>query len=187
MIRTMGMAGLLVLAAARLALAAGDPVGDLYGEEGSAGFVEPKAWQEQTFHLPPYPDLESRELIEVDLALNHFPFSLFIDPASLAIGEDGVVRYTAILRSRSGAANVFYEGIRCSRGQYRRYAYGGADGFRMAGNSRWRYIRGSGAEPYLQVLLDHFLCPSPGPGRERVLLRRLRQPNPDNFMYGEEE
>ncbi len=181
------MLGLLALIVAKAAVAAGDPVGDVYGDDDGSKFVEPKAWKEQGISLPAYPDTDSRELIEVDLLLNKFPFRLFIDPASVSIGEDRVVRYTAILKSRSGASNVFYEGIRCSRAQYRRYAYGSRDGFHLAGNSRWRYIRDTGADPYLEVLLDHFMCPSPGPGREAVLLRRLRQPNPANFMYGEEE
>ncbi|TCK17455.1 CNP1-like family protein [Thiogranum longum] len=192
MIKNIGYAGVLVLGCVVLSVTAAgeDPVfGDLYGEEGSAGFVEGKAWEEQGLVLPAYPDVESRDLIEVDLLLKNYPFRLLIDPASVSVGKDGVVRYTAIIKSRSGATNVIYEGIRCSRGQYRRYAFGGQAGFQLAMNSRWRYIRGGerGAEAYLKVLYDHFICPSPAPGKPGPVLRRLRAPNPDNFFYGEEE
>lgn len=193
MIKTICCAGMLVLGLAvpPATVAAEDPLfGDLYGEEGgSPGFVEGKAWKEQRLVLPAYPDTESRDLIEVDLLLRNFPFRLFIDPASVSVGEDRVVRYTAIIKSRSGATNVVYEGIRCARGQYRRYAFGGPDGFQLAMNSRWRYIRGSehGVYAYLKVLYDNFICPAPPPGKPGAVLRRLRAPNPDNFFYNEEE
>lgn len=192
MIKQICCTGFLVLLLALCtAAAAEDPVfGDVYGEEGgSPGFVEGKAWKEQHLVLPAYPDAGSRNLIKVDLQLNKFPFSLWIDPASVSIGKDRVVRYTAILRSRSGATNIFYEGMSCAKGQYRRYAYGGPDGFHLSDHSRWKYIRGGtvSSDSYLAVLRDHFICPSPPPGKPAAILRRLRAPNPDNFFYDEEE
>jgi len=193
MIRTIGCSVVLVLLLVlRTAAAEEDPTfGDVYGEDGSpGGFVEGKAWKEQRLVLPAYPDTTSRDLIKVDLQLNKFPFSLYIDPASVSIGKDRVVRYTAILRSRSGATNVFYEGMRCSKGEYRRYAYGGPpDGFHLSKHSLWQYVRGGtdSANSYLAVLRDHFICPSPPPGKPAGILRRLRAPNPDNFFYNEEE
>lgn len=184
-------AGVLVLALAalRLAVAAEDPVFDnLYGEDGNPAFVEGKAWKERKFVLPAYPDTDSRDLIEVDLSINGFPFRLLIDPASVSAGEDWVVRYTAILKSRSGATNVFYEGIRCATSEFRRYANGGPEGFKLSTTSRWRYIRSSGGSSrYRNVLLDRFICPAPAPGKPGAVLRRLRAPNPDNFFYGNEE
>ncbi len=193
MIKHVLRAGVLVLvfAVLRMAVAAEDPVfGDLYGEGGdSRDFIEGKAWKERVFTLPAYPDVNSRNLIEVDLLLNNFPFRLFVDPASVSVGKDRVVRYTAILKSRSGAINVIYEGIRCTAGQYRRYALGGQDGFHLAANSRWQYIHGSqgSSNRYLEVLRDRFICPAPPPGKPAAILRRLRAPNPDNFLFNEEE
>lgn len=180
---------LLALAVLRTAVAAEDPIGDVYGEDGSSGFIkdEGNAWKELGVTLPAYPDTDSRNLIEVDLLLNNFPFRLFIDPLSVSIGEDRIVRYTAILKSRSGATNVLYEGMRCATGQYRRYAYGGQSGFQLAGNSRWKYIGADGSDRYRKVLRAHFMCPAPPPGRHNAVLRRLRAPNPDNFLYGDEE
>ena len=178
----------LLLAGPQLTVGGEDPVfGDLYGEGDSRDFVKGESWKEQGLTLPAYPDTSSRKLIEVDLLLSRFPFRLFIDPDSVSVGEDRVVRYTAILKSRSGATSVFYEGIRCTRDQYRRYAYGGEDGFRLSSNSRWRYIGVNGANRYLKVLHSHFMCPSPPPGKPGAVLARLRRPNPDNFLFEEDE
>jgi len=97
------------------------------------------------------------------------------------------VRYTAILKSRSGASNVFYEGIRCATAQFRRYAFGAQDKFRLSDHSRWQYLGFGNSEPYLKQLSDDFVCPSPSPGKAASLLKRLRRPNPDQSLYGDEE
>jgi len=193
MIKSGFYAGVLVLLLVlRTAAAAEDPVfGDIYGEGGSPEFVEGEveAQKQQGIVLPAYPDTDSRDLIEVDLLISRYPFRLFIDPASVSIGEDQVVRYTAIFKSRSGATNIFYEGMRCRKGEYRRYAFGSPDGFQLSANSRWRFIRSStgGSDRYLKVLGKYFICPAPRPDKLAKLLRRLGAPNPDRFLYTEEE
>ena len=45
-----------------------------------------------------------------------------IDPGSLKVGEDGVVRYVMVARSSSGALNVFFQGIRCATGETKTFA-----------------------------------------------------------------
>lgn len=178
----------LALAVLRTAVAAEDPlVGDVYEQDGSpSGYFGAKEWEEQGIALPDYPDTGSRDMIEVSLSVHRFPFQLFIDPASVSIGEDRVVRYTAILKSRSGATNVFYEGLRCSTGQYRRYAYGSQNEFRLSGNSRWKYIGNDGSDRYMKALSTDFICPPPSVGNDAALLKRLRRPDPGNFLFGED-
>lgn len=182
---------LVLLLVLRTAAADEDPVfGDVYEEEGDPGsFIEGKAWKEQRLVLPAYPDTASADLIKVNLQLEQFPFSVWIDPASVTIGNDRVVRYTVILRSRSGATNVIYEGIRCVTGQFRRYAYGGPDGFHVSDHSAWKYIPGAtgGSDSYLVVLRNRFICPSPPPGKPARLLRHLRASSAADSFYDEEE
>lgn len=61
-----------------------------------------------------------------------------IDPATLSIGADGVVRYVVAARSES-AANILYEGIRCSSAEYRVYArYFEPGGWRPQPESSWQ-------------------------------------------------
>jgi hypothetical protein len=75
-------------------------------------------WKEEAVVMPSYPPADN--LLEIDLSLPEFPFTLFIDPQSLSVGKDRVIRYTAVLRSRNGVENVSYEGIRCKHSQVQR-------------------------------------------------------------------
>ena len=152
---------------------------DVYGEEGWAKYKEGPKWQEQDVVLPAYPRADN--LIEVPLSLRDFPFTLWIDSASLDVGEDRVVRYTGVLRSEAGAENVFYEGIRCAKKEYQRYAYGSGREFQPLQRSQWRRIRPVGQDRFRMVLMDGLLCPLPGYDREQQLVDRLKAGQRRNF------
>ncbi|MGD2073354.1 MAG: CNP1-like family protein [Gammaproteobacteria bacterium] len=145
---------------------------DVYGEGDWAKYKEGPAWEEQDVVLPPYPDEDN--LIRVELSLNDFPFTFWIDGSSLQVGDDRVVRYTGILRSTTGVDNVFYEGVRCSKKEYQRYAYASGGSFKRLENSAWRSVRSFGADRYRSVLMQEFLCPLPGYNREKQILRRIK-------------
>ncbi len=152
---------------------------DVYGEEGWAKYKEGPEWREQELVLPDYPRADG--LIQVPLSLRDFPFTLWIDAASLDVGEDRVVRYTGILRSEAGVDNVFYEGIRCSKKEYQRYAYGSGGEFQPLQRPQWRPIRAVGQDRYRSVLMDGLLCPLPGYNRQQQLLDRLKARQRRNF------
>ena len=54
-------------------------------------------------------------------------FEVAVDATSIDIGQDGVIRYVMVARSRSGAENISFEGIRCETRQRKNYAIGKAD------------------------------------------------------------
>ncbi|SES75760.1 CNP1-like family protein [Nitrosomonas marina] len=83
-----------------------------------------KTWMEQLTQLPAYPDL--RNLIEFDAGPTT-DYSHAIDPSSITIGRDGVIRYTLVTRSSAGAMNISYEGIRCITNERKLYAIGRDD------------------------------------------------------------
>ncbi len=159
---------------------------ELYGEQGAPAYKSSgKEWQEQDVQLPAYPD--DKKLIKVDLGIDRLPFTLLIDPRSLVVGDDRVVRFTAVLRSPAGVDNIEYQGIRCPQRMVRRYAWGDRGHFSVLPNSQWRYILTNVQDHYLDVLLRDFLCPLPGYNREKTLLRKLKRPNPANSFHGEDE
>lgn len=97
---------------------------------------EKKSWSEIKAQIPPYPKSENLIEFEADAASPH---RFYIDSESISIGEDGVVRYTFMIKSAGGANNVSYEGIRCELKQQKYYAIGQpGGGWTRARNPQWR-------------------------------------------------
>jgi CNP1-like family protein len=117
-------------------------------------FEEDKPWEEQKWSLPPYPAMDS--LVGFDTEPTS-AFRFFVDPASVSVGKDGVVRYTLVARSSSGALNVSYEGLRCESRERRLYAFGREDKtWAPARSGDWTRIFSS---PYHVALADDYFCP----------------------------
>lgn len=100
---------------------------------------------------------------------------MLVDLDQVTVGEeDRVVRYVLVLRSRSGAQNVFYEGMRCPTREYRTYAYGMQGKWRER-DADWIQIDQGVMGRYREFLHDRLLC-EPG-GRylpEEEIRQRLR-------------
>ena len=120
-------------------------------------------------------DLESREFKDADFALPPLPgeglieffvssassFKFYVDPKSLSIGPDGVVRYTLVARSPSGAENISYEGIRCGgQGLVRVYAFAYGGKWSRNSNTEWRAIEPKSVQRWHNVLRGNFFCPT---------------------------
>jgi hypothetical protein len=112
-------------------------------------------WKEGEIKLPAYPKTE--DLIEFFVS-SASSFRFFIDPASLAPGRDGVVRYTLVARSASGVANVSYEGMRCSTNSYKLYALGN-EGRWSVRESEWRAIEPRSVQRWHLELRTRYFCP----------------------------
>ena len=154
-------------------------------EEGPAfDFVEREPWKEQAIELPPVPD--GKQYVAVPLQIAGSNLEMFIDEPSLSIGDDGVVRYTLLLRSPTGSENLFYEGIRCSTREWRTYAFGDSQGgwSPVDENRAWAPIRNLGVERYRERLYRYYLCdPAMGTLRRAEMLKRMRYglPTDDRF------
>ena len=148
------------LLAATVAVAQPQPPDRVPLEEGSGG----KPWEEQKTRLPPYPKPENWVPIYVSPATT---FEFFVDRASVSVGQDGVVRYTLVARSSSGATNVGYEGIRCQTFERKLYAFGRFDGaWSQARDPRWvRISRGQANRQHAALAEDFFCYQQGGPVR----------------------
>ncbi len=150
------------------------PVAVADDEGPEFNFVEGPAWKELDVVLPAYPD--GQHYVEVPLQLAGSDMEMFIDATSLTLGEDRVTRYVMLLRSPSGSDNLFYEGIRCSKKEWRSYAYGSNTGeWQALGDTPWQPIRDLGVERYRMSLYRYYLCNSIyGPLEPRKALDRMR-------------
>lgn len=142
-----------VLALAAASAAAQKPVEPSEWEKEQ----ERRNWKEGDVKLPAYPGSEG--LIEFEVSGT---FRFFIDPASIAVGPDGVVRYTLVARSPAGYANITYEGIRCSTLSYKVFAHGN-DGKWTERDADWRRIEPKTMNDSHYQLRTNYFCPDRRP------------------------
>ncbi len=122
-------------------------------------------------------------LVEIDLgpaATNKY----YIDAATLALGDDGVVRYVLVVKTSGGATNVTFEGMRCETLSWKHYASGRSDKtwtISRAARQDWRPIEKKPTNPHHAVLSRSFFCPQGNPIKSaddgRNALRLGRHPN----------
>ena len=76
-------------------------------------------WKESEAPKPAALNLKGLVPFEVSTTSN---LTWALDPTSVAIVGDGLVRYVAVARSQSGVLNALYEVINCSSGELKTYA-----------------------------------------------------------------
>lgn len=76
-------------------------------------------WKE--IEVPPPPAFSTDRLIPIELP-KYVSLRLGVDPATIAITPDGIVRYVVVARNASGSISAMYEGIRCASGEVKTYA-----------------------------------------------------------------
>ena len=148
--------------------------------ENIGGVPEEKVFKEDALNLPAYPD--DAALIEFrprGYSKNRF----YVDRNSVSLGADWVVRYTVLIKSPSGVANVSYEGLRCKTSEYKVYAYGTRNGtWTNARESKWQGVGGTTSNFHYSLWID-YLCDSEAvAGRNaRDLVARLKGDPLNNF------
>ena len=131
-----------------------------------------KEWKEAEVKFPPYPRNEN--LVQFEVGGNS-PHRFYIDPPSLAIGPDGVVRYSLVTRTAGGATNITFEGIRCEGRRQKYYAVGEASGgWTPARDPHWRRIQHQEPDRRHRALVDTYFCVGITPRKSADILQRLR-------------
>ena len=141
--------------------------------EDIGGVPQEKEFKEIEVAMPPFPE-ESR-LLEFRLRRNSAN-RFYVDRDSISVGADRVVRFSAVIKSASGALNTSYEGIRCKTSEYKIYAYGVKNGeWSNARDSRWRQIERSSVDYHFTLYKDYFCDIEAIAGRnEKDLIANLK-------------
>lgn len=126
----------------------------------AAGFdreYEEKRWEEIEAQIPAFPKPENLVSFFVSAASDN---KFMIDRESIAVGTDGVVRYTLVVSSPSGVQNVSYEGLRCSSVERRLYAFGRSDKtWSRARGNQWARIQESMLNRHHAAIFHEYFCP----------------------------
>jgi hypothetical protein len=133
---------------------------------------------------PPAPAFEASRVIPFEVsAASSLRFG--VDPQTLSISKDGIVRFVVVARSSSGTINAMFEGIRCSTGEFKTYArYNPSSGWNQVSDPQWASMVGSRNSTHTYQLSRQGACPDGGtPIRVDDIVRDLRRPNSRGGIY----
>lgn len=133
-------------------------------------------WREAD--VPPPPPLRTERLVPFTPSV-HSQLRFGVDPDSVTLGSDGVIRYVIVAQGDGGALNAWYEGLRCATAQVKTYAHwnpGPPPGWRATPEPAWRNLGGEFASRPAVALARGGFCDGATPnGRPADMLRALRQ------------
>jgi len=118
-------------------------------------------WKEAA--APPPPALNTSRLVPLEMRGTELRWG--VDPSSISIGPDGVVRYVVVAQSDSGAVNAIYEGLRCNTAESTVYARHAGDQWVPAPDREWKPIHGSGARRHTLLIARGGACMGHAPNR----------------------
>ena len=166
-LRLAQLTGVLLLSSLACASIAQNRLDELFDDNS-------KSWTEIAVQLPPLP--EPANLLSFDVS-NLTTQKFAIDAKSLSVGRDGVVHYSLVATSASGAKNISHEGIRCAANERKIYALGHADGsWSRARRDQWEPIINNAVNRQQAALAQDYFCMGPAiAGSSADILRRLRR------------
>jgi hypothetical protein len=98
----------------------------------------PPDWVEAKAPAPPA--FTADHVIAIDMP-PYVTLDVGMDPATVSVGTDGVVRYVVVMRNASGSTTAAYEGIRCTTDEVKTYARTNSAGEWVSiAAPRWRSI-----------------------------------------------
>ena len=135
---------------------------------------ETKGWKEIQAQIPVYPKGEALVRVPTGTATSHH---FFVDPRSISLGEDGVMRYTVVSKAAGGALNVTFEGMRCETRERKLYAVGRSDGsWVRARDTQWHRVVLRDLTPHHHTLYHQFFCNErTRPTAPRIAIDALRR------------
>jgi hypothetical protein len=136
-------------------------------------------WREA--EAPPPPAFRADGLVPLDIPRSSLRFG--VDPASVSLGNDGIVRYVVVASSPSGAVNALYEGLRCNTAEVKVYArYNPGSGWTIAKDSTWVTLHDGRTASHSLVIARTGACVGHAPNRSAIqIVRDLRAPVDTRF------
>ena len=113
-------------------------------------------WKE--VEVPAPPAFKTDKLLPLEMP-RHISIKVGIDPETLRVTADGIVRYVVVATSASGNVYGSYEGIRCQTGEVKIYARHGATGkWSPVNDPRWRPLIDNQPSPHALAFARQGAC-----------------------------
>ncbi|KQX30373.1 hypothetical protein ASD05_08905 [Variovorax sp. Root434] len=114
-----------------------------------------KEWEETA--TPPPPAFSESRLLPIEMP-PYMSLKFGIDPNTIAITGDGIVRYVVVAHNRNGGAvNAFYEGVRCSTAEMKSYARYNNGAWQDVAKPEWKRLNDLNSS-YTRALSRQALC-----------------------------
>ncbi|MFT7117207.1 MAG: hypothetical protein ACI9I0_002423 [Rhodoferax sp.] len=143
----------------------------------SAQMDSKRDWQETAAPAPPA--FSKSQLIPIEMP-PYVTLSLGVDPDTLSITTDGVIRYVVVATNAGGSSNAMYEGLRCATGEVRSYARQSTDGEWSLLEAPWQRLNDMPSR-HAQALAAQGFCEGGGSTPARTvndIVRTLKNRNP---------
>ena len=140
----------------------------------SAQYAPPQPeWVEEKPPAPPA--FATDQLIPIDMP-RYVTVDVGIDPATITVGSDGVVRYVVVMRNASGFHAAAYEGLRCTTDEVKTYArFSTAGQWVIAKEPAWRSITDNMPSKHAFAIARQGVCDSHLSSTREETIRLLKQ------------
>lgn len=133
-------------------------------------------WKEQI--VAPPATYRVDRLIAIEMP-RYVTMKIGLDPDSLTISKDGIVRYVVVATSEGGSRSAMFEGIWCRTGEVKVYARHGSDGkWSPVEDAQWRPLSGNQRSMHALALARQGVCNgrSAAASSADAIIRKLMQP-----------
>ena len=136
-------------------------------------------WREA--EAPPAPAFKQSGLIPLEIGGATLRYG--VDPATVSLSADGIVRYVVVASTGSGTSSAIYEGIRCSTAEVKAYArHNEGTGWTLAQPAQWQPLQANPSSRHSQVIARTGACMGGGANRSATqIVRDLRAPVDTRF------
>lgn len=146
--------------------------------------AQPGPWQEGA--VPPAPAFSTSQLLPLEMP-SRMSVRIGIDPATLSVGADGVVRYVAVIVNQSGSVMASYEGLRCDTREVRTYERQYSDGkWSPVSNAAWQSVDDNMPSHHARTFAEEAACMSGSAQSVQNIIQSLKKgkPNPLDIIKG---
>jgi hypothetical protein len=129
-------------------------------------------WTEE--EAPPPPAFAWDGSVELQMP-PYVTVQVAIDPRTIRVGKDGVVRYVAIMRNRTGTQNAVYEGLRCTTDEVKTYARAGSSGtWSLVNTPEWKDVNGTQPSKHAFIFARQAACATRVTNQLEEIIQRLK-------------
>ncbi len=145
------------------------------------GEIDPD-WKE--LKVPPPAKFNVERMVPIEMP-RYVSVKVGVDPDSLNIGADGIVRYVMIALSSSGNVNAMYEGIWCLKGEVKTYARLNSDGkWDPVDDAQWSPLNGNQRSMHALAFARQAVCDgrAAAASTPQEIIRKLKQTHFDGMQ-----